>query len=242
MMERSMANDLKFMGDSHHPGGQFRDVAIMGRVVLEGDVTCRGFACMGEARLLGGLQSGHTGIMGQTTVAGPLDAGDFKVLGQMNCDGPVRARMLNCMGQLRAGGQVDAGGIKLFGELRVQGDCNVDVFQSWGSFQVEGLLSVDKLQVKPHGLCRAREIGGAKIEVLRRWGRLGWLTGLLSAGGDRLEVETVEGDDIHLEYTQATVVRGARVRIGRGCRIGTVEYSGSYDCEADAQVGEARRV
>jgi hypothetical protein len=37
------------------------------------------------------------------------------------------------------------------------------------------------------------------------------------------------------------VVRGARVHIGRGCRIGTVEYSERCDCDPDAQVGAARK-
>ena len=48
----------------------------------------------------------------------------------------------------------------------------------------------------------------------------------------------IEGDDVDLEYTQADVVRGRRVRIGEGCSIGRVEYSESLDAW-DGTVGEA---
>ena len=48
----------------------------------------------------------------------------------------------------------------------------------------------------------------------------------------------IEGDDVDLEYTEADVVRGRRVRIGEGCSIGRVEYSESLDAW-DGTVGES---
>ena len=52
------------------------------------------------------------------------------------------------------------------------------------------------------------------------------------------QVGDIEGDDVDLEYTQADVVRGRRVRIGEGCSIGRVEYSESLDAW-DGTVGES---
>ena len=52
------------------------------------------------------------------------------------------------------------------------------------------------------------------------------------------QVADSEGDDVVLEYTQADVVRGRRVRIGEGCSIGRVEYSESLDAW-DGTVGES---
>ena len=248
-MTSSLENDMKFMGESTHPGGHFRDIAVMGRTRMDGDVVCRSFSCMGEAQVRGSLQSGRTRIMGQTRVGGPVDAGDFSVMGRMDCAATLRARKLSCMGELDVHGQVDAEAARVFGKMTVQGDCNVDEFHSRGIFEVSGLLSVDHLLVRPHGPCRAGEIGGARIEVRRAGGVLdriplvGWMRSCLFGGSrSRLEVESIEGDDVSLEDTTAKVVRGARVRIGRGCRVGVVEYRDSLRQEDDGEVGESRKV
>jgi cytoskeletal protein CcmA (bactofilin family) len=248
-MTANVENDMKFMGESSHPGGRFRDISVIGRTRIDGDVDCRSFACMGEARVGGGLDSRATKIMGQMTVAGPVAAGDLKVMGQLDCGLTLRAASLDCMGDLKVHGQVDAEKVRLFGQMVVQGDCNVDDFHSRGVFAIDGLLSVDHLQIMPHGLCKAGEIGGARIEVRRRggwlnltpvgdWLRDKWPWGRLA----RLETQSIEGDDISLEDTTATVIRGARVKIGAGCKIGRVEFRETYSQEPGSEVGEAVQV
>ncbi len=59
---------------------------------------------------------------------------------------------------------------------------------------------------------------------------------------DRLEVGTIEGDDITLENTDAEVVRGRRVRIGAGCRIGSIEYAETLEVAEDSKVGAQTKV
>jgi len=248
-MTTTLDNDLRFVGESTHPGGHFRDIAVMGRVRVDGDVECRSFACMGKAQVQGTLLSGRTSIMGETKVAGAVDAGDFQVMGKVDCESTLRVRKLTCMGRLTVQGRLDAETVKIFGEMNVKGDCNVDEFTSRGAFAIEGLLSVDNLSVQPYSSCRVGEIGGARIDVRRRGGFLANLPGadwvrnnVLGTKGSQLEVQTIEGDDIHLEDTFATVVRGGRVHIGRGCRIETVEYRDDYTRDPDSTVGEARKV
>jgi hypothetical protein len=71
---------------------------------------------------------------------------------------------------------------------------------------------------------------------------LGWIREHLFGGpGAKLEAQVIEGDDVHLEDTEARIVRGTRITIGCGCRIGTVEYRETYHADADAVVGEARQ-
>ena len=64
------------------------------------------------------------------------------------------------------------------------------------------------------------------------------LLGLFHGSVSCAQVGDIEGDDVDLEYTQADVVRGRRVRIGEGCSIGRVEYSESLDAW-DGTVGES---
>ena len=117
-----------------------------------------------------------------------------------------------------------------------------------GAFHIDGLLSVDHLRVEPYGPSQAQEIGGGRIEVRRRGGFLGslpvlgWIREHLFGGpGAKLEAQVIEGDDVHLEDTEARIVRGTRITIGCGCRIGTVEYRETFHTDADAVVGEARQ-
>ena len=51
-----------------------------------------------------------------------------------------------------------------------------------------------------------------------------------------LDVELIKGDDISLEATIAQIIRGARVKVGRGCRIEAVEYSESLEVSPKATV------
>jgi cytoskeletal protein CcmA (bactofilin family) len=247
-MTTAMDQDLKIMGEIAQGGGRYRDIAVMGRVRMDSDVTCRSFSCMGEARLEGGLVSERTTILGRTEVAGPVDAGDFTVVGEMDVRAALRARKVKCTGKVRIQDRLDAGKVQVFGELTVQGDCNADEFRSMGAFRIDGLLSVDILKIEAYGPSRVGEIGGGRIEVRRRGSFLGralgfhWLReALFGARGARFEVQSIEGDDVLLEDTDAKVVRGARVTLGPGCRVDLVEYRDTYRADPGATVGEARR-
>ena len=83
---------------------------------------------------------------------------------------------------------------------------------------------------------RIGSIGGGSIRIYKptQVSLLGLFHGSVSCA----QVGDIEGDDVDLEYTQADVVRGRRVRIGEGCSIGRVEYSESLDAW-DGTVGES---
>ena len=167
-------------------------------------------------------------------------------MGDANFLAGLRARVANCMGDIDVVGTVNADKVKIMGDLEVSGDCNADSFESRGAFRIGGLLSVDEMKVVVWGPSRATEIGGSRISVRRRSGFLGILWAwdeILSAlhlhqRSGRLEAETIEGDEIHLEDTTAQVVRGRKVSIGAGCRIGRVEHAGALRRHADAEIGE----
>jgi hypothetical protein len=48
--------------------------------------------------------------------------------------------------------------------------------------------------------------------------------------------ESIEGDEITLEGVETPLVVGKNVRIGEGCRIGTVRYSGVLEVSENAAV------
>jgi hypothetical protein len=67
-------------------------------------------------------------------------------------------------------------------------------------------------------------------------------SGEIGASHRQLSVDAVEADQVSLEATTAKRVSGARVTIGPGCDITTVEYSQSLRASPDAKIGSAVRV
>jgi len=55
-------------------------------------------------------------------------------------------------------------------------------------------------------------------------------------GDNRLKVDTIRGDTIELENTDAKSVLGKDITIGEGCDIDTVTYSGTLTVHPSAKV------
>jgi cytoskeletal protein CcmA (bactofilin family) len=134
-------------------------------------------------------------------------------------------------------GNLSAGSFDILGNLTVRGDCEAESLDVKGAFTIDGLLNADTIQVRLYGLSRAKEIGGEKIEIRRRSRLSRLLIPFVFSGSDSvLTAETIEGDDIYLEYTKAGCVRGNDVTIGPGCEIGTVEFKRHLLIDEDANV------
>ena len=54
--------------------------------------------------------------------------------------------------------------------------------------------------------------------------------------------ETIEGDEIYLEYTKAKVIRGNNVTIGEGCEIELVEYKSLFEKSDKSVVIENKKL
>ena len=72
-------------------------------------------------------------------------------------------------------------------------------------------------------------IGGGTIRVLQK--NTTTFLGIFRTNPGRARIGSIEGDDIELENVEAEIVRGKYVRIGHGCRIGTVEYGENLEAE-----------
>ena len=88
------------------------------------------------------------------------------------------------------------------------------------------------------GPCHVQDIGGGLIQIKKKGAVK--LTRWFST--TKLTAQTIEGDDIYLEYTKASIVRGSQVTIGEGCDIGKVEYKMAFHQEKGAKVGQFEQV
>jgi len=249
---------VSISGSGRLSGGTYAGVTISGSGRIEGDLTADVFRISGSGKVEGDLEAkevrvsgsgkvtgetnaGQITVSGSGTFGGNVDAEEIRSSGACRVEGYLHAKEIKSSGSFRVSESVTGDYVKVTGTLRVGGDVESEIFKSTGLFDIAGLLSADKVEVQLAGLCRAREIGGERIEVRGFTHRFQLLEDLTKAllgkrGGARLETSQIEGDEITLENTQADIVRGKHVEIGPGCRIGAVEYEDTLKVHKDARV------
>jgi len=222
-MEYSEKPDLVINGVTTASGGEYGKVRIDGVGTVEGDISSDLFDANGMTKVRGSLATDDMDCDGMIRIEGHVSAGKSLVDGQMKIKGSLIADQFTMNGM-----------------LNVKGDCEIEELRMEGAFGVDGWMNVGRMYVKLHGKGRAREIGCESIQVRRKprtpWAAL--LTWVLPRFVSELHTSAIEGDDIDLEHTEAEVVRGNRVVIGKGCRVGLVEYRTELKVHPSAKIGK----
>jgi cytoskeletal protein CcmA (bactofilin family) len=183
----------------------------------------------------GGIYQNVT-IQGMGKVQGDIECVDCSLEGMVTIFGSVRAQTIRIQGKASVKGDVSGEEVNLEGQVSISGKCDADKFVGTGAFNIDGLLNADEIAIQVYGPSRVREIGAERIRIEKESGPS--FIGRLK----RLTAETIEGDDIYLENTKASVVRGNRVVIGAGCNIELVEYRTEFEQHKSARVGSQKRL
>ena len=231
-------------GSGNLSGGMYSRISISGSGKVNGDVVVEELKISGSGKVNGKTEAGQITVSGSGAFADAVLVEEMRVSGSGKVEGDVHAKELKCSGSFNAKGGIASDYVKISGSLRSGGDVEADIFRASGGFEIEGLLSADKIEIHLGGRCRAKEIGGERIEVTRASSSLlAGLVRILGVGGgiSGLETTVIEADEILLEDTRADVVRVKSVVIGSGCRIGLVEYEKELRVESDAEVKEQKK-
>lgn len=190
----------------------------------------------GSSTMPGG-EYDRVSISGSGTVQGDLRcqslscSGSARVQGDVDCAGEVRSS-----GSSKVTGSITCESLGCSGAMNVSGGVEAEAVRISGMAGIPGLLNAETVEIAANRGIRIGSIGGGSIRIYQPQQKT--LLGLFRSSCSCAQAGDIEGDDVDLEYTQADVVRGRRVRIGEGCSIGRVEYSESLDAW-DGTVGEA---
>lgn len=246
MMDDQKRYDLMISGVGKSSGGRFNQVLINGQGTIHGDVDCSNFSISGVGTVEGNVKTQTGKISGKGKIKGDLKSDAFKVSGHSHIDGNVEVNEARFEGVVGIQGSVTAETLENNGVMKVKGDCNSEVFISRGSFSIGGLLNAGNMEVRLYAPCKAKEIGGENIKIhmdspfsLRKLIKSIFPVLDLQTG---LSAETIEGDEIYLEYTKAKVVRGNNVTIGAGCEIELVEYKSHFEGSDKSVVMENKKL
>lgn len=201
-------HDISIIGDGSSSGGVYGKIKVVGDASFNDKLICDQFKCTGTSVIYGSLEST-----------------DIKITGTLTLKDQAAADNEDQEGHYASNLYAKAEHMKVVGELHVSGDCQVEDMKLNGRFTIAGMLSAEQMTLKIMGPSEVREMGGSIISVKSGKGKL--FEGLFSGQKSVLKAGMIEGDDIELEYTEAEVVRGDKIKIGPGCRIGTVEYRSS---------------
>ncbi|MDF2962709.1 MAG: hypothetical protein K0S39_4444, partial [Paenibacillus sp.] len=221
MKNNELRSDLIISGSGSAAGGIYQNVKINGEGTISSDIDSIEFKTNGNSRARGNVKSKVIKVNGVTHIEGNVEADQVSVHGQTDIGGDVTVRSLKLQGKSEIGGNLTGDLLEIDGEMKVHRDCEAETFNYKGSFLIGGLLNAGTIDIQLFGPCEVKEIGGEMISVKRTGIHLSLhkiIHSLFLPGfEDRLKADTIEGDDIYLEYTTAKVVRGNRVNIGPGC-------------------------
>jgi cytoskeletal protein CcmA (bactofilin family) len=245
-MENQKKFDLIISGVGSSSGGIFNNVLINGQGKINGNVDCNDFTISGVGSVEGSVKTKTGKISGKGGIKGDLQSDEFKVDGCANIGGSIEVKEVRFEGVIDINGSVDAETVENKGVITIKRDCNAEVFISRGAFKIGGLLNAGNIDINLYAPCKAKEIGGEKIEI--NMGHSFSLRKLIKSIIPLLDIniglcsETIEGDEIYLEYTKAKVVRGNNVTIGEGCEIELVEYKERFEKSDKSVVIENKKL
>lgn len=239
-------NDLRLSGAGNAGGGKFNNVSLSGACSVNGDIECTDLHCSGASEIRGSVKAKYIKTSGSSDIKGEVTAEEITISGASHIRGDVNTNNIKTSGSSEIKGNLSANKVEISGASEINGDCNAESFIARGGFDIGGLLNADNVDIEMDGKCRVREIGGEKIKVVEGH-RIGsslskLLNNIFTSERKGLTVSIIEGDDIFLEYTMASIVRGNKVIIGKGCNIHTVEYKDCIEVNSNAHVSEQKKL
>ncbi|WP_068620535.1 hypothetical protein [Paenibacillus tuaregi] len=235
-------HDIKIMGNGGSAGGLVGRLSITGDGEIHGDVDAISFKCTGNATVNGSLKAETLKLTGDLILRGSLEGKVFSTMGKLQIQEHVTARKIKFSGDTHVGGQITSEQIELSGYNTVEGGCQAEEFKARGAVRIGGMLNSENVEIKLLGESRIKEIGGGLIRVMPSRGLWALVDMFNPEGPPRLVATSIEGDTINLENTEAEYVRGNKVTIGPGCRIGLVEYIEAFHQDRSSSVEQLSQV
>lgn len=238
MESNQKLGNISISGSGSAGGGTYDTIKISGSGKLTGDTVCNEFKCSGSSKVENKLAAGTAKVSGSAKFVEDLKADYLSISGSSTLLANLSVKELKTSGSIRVDGTVDAEEIHVSGTIKIAKDCNAEAFYLSGGCQIGGLLNAGEIEIKLAGRCEISSIGTEVITVKHNLGQniITDLFGSLFNQDAALYSEIIEGDEIYLENTICKMVRGNTVRIGKGCKIETVEYSGTLEVADQGKV------
>ena len=234
----SELRDVKISGSGTIAGGEYNIVKISGSGKIDGDVRCKIIGISGCASIDGYIYTDELKISGSCKIIGDTKCEIGKVSGSATIEGNMSGKEIRISGGTKIAGNMNFNTIETSGSLTTSGDVEGENVIINGVCKVDGLINGENIDIKLHSKSCSKEIGGEKITISGR--ETSSLLRIFSKAASRgsFVCESIEGNEIDIEYTESSVVRGRNINIGPGCKISKVEYYDTLEIHENAEVSE----
>lgn len=241
-------SEIKLSGAGSFDAGNdvYDYVGISGSGTVNGNLMCKSIHISGSGKVLGDTDcEGDIKISGSGKICGNVRADEVSISGSTRFEKNVKCNSFTISGAGKVLGDIETKKLRFFGAANANNISSEEAEIS-GAVNISGLLNSETVSVNLGGDCFINEIGCTNLTVLRKDSdgdstvKLFGIT--ICSSGQRgngvLSAKLIEGDNINLEYTEADIVRGKKITIGKGCKIGKVEHSEPLIIDDDSVVKE----
>jgi len=192
-----------------------------------------------DVQILGAGQVGpgdyrKVNINGSGNITGIINAETVTVNGVATASELLTAQKLEVNGTF-SGNHLKGGRMIIRGAADLKGTVECEHFELNGGIKCE-TINAERIEIRHMGHGEVKELVGSQINIK---GTIPALTILnIEIKPLVFSARLIEADEVYLESTDADVVCGNIVHIGRGCRIGRVEYRDSLKVADGSSVGQ----
>lgn len=174
-------------------------------------------------------------VFGHLKVHGNVAPGRLKVSGECSITGACDASRVDNFGSLRIR-RLQAGHIRSSGYLAASEAVYTLTFEGEGAVRVNSLTAEESITILLGTSCTADQLRTNGAVNIRR---SPLLLKRLMGPFRKFTARLIHGASIELEYTTAELVCGEQIRLGPGCNIEEIRYSGSLHVDPKSKVGRA---
>lgn len=244
-------NSLTISGSGTVNGDvEAKSVEVSGAGEIDGDLNGGSVNASGSFSISGSLEADALETAGSCSVGGTIKAQKVFNGGACEVGRDIEAQAFESHGAFGVGGSIEAEEIK----IELGGDSHAHAIKGTnilvksqkgavkgGSVTIQGkggnstVITGGTVSGNASGYAAGGSVSGAGGRIVG--GSVSSTSvGATSGGKFKLTAKTIEGETLNLENTTADKVVGAKVTIGKNCKIGTVEYSDSIEVHEKAQV------
>jgi|GEM_PF-657568 len=209
------------------------EISVSGKLHAGGTVIADHISILGSCSFDSDVKADEMSVKGKVGIKGSLRCDEVSDSGDFRIGGDVAVDSLYISGNFHAGRDIRADNIELNGYMEIGGNVNTDSFESTGSFNINGCIRADRVNIELNNACRVKGgIVAHRIVVTR-------------AKDDQnicLEAPSLQADYAELENTRLNILKGHNIKIGSGCDIDRVEYTGELIVMEGANVKQQQKM
>ena len=174
-------------------------------------------------------------LTGVINITSSIASGDMTIEGVGTIHGHVDAARVGVNGTIKASGSVKSTDFSLHGLGKIAGDLVADRVEVNGSLSVVGMINAENIDIKMVNGCSAREVCGGSL-TLRKNASANILE--IITAKRNFQCQSIECDDVDIEWANVDSVSGVMVKIGPNCNIGRLEYADGFYADPSSKIRE----